>query len=283
MTNGAQAGLTRRIGISLKAAILVLTSLIAVLPLYWGFITSFKSADEIASNPPTWIPTHPTLENYVNILTTGVLPQTLLNSVLIGLGGCALTLILAIHAAYASVRYNFRGRDFGLFLLLVTVMIPGVVTLLPQYLVASALGLLDTRTVLILIFSAWQVPLAVWILRAHLLKVPVELDDAARVDGCTRLGAFYRVVLPLAVPGIAAAAIVVVIWIWNEFLIALTLTTSPSAQPLSVGLYRVSTSETGVEWGPLSAGAMVALIPPVIIFIALQRLFVDGLTAGSGR
>lgn len=257
-------------------------SIIVVLPLYWGLITSFKTSDEIYQNPPTWFPSAPTIDNFVYVWRETVLPQTLLNSIIITVGGCVLTLLLALHAAYASVRFSFRGRNLGLFLLLMTVMIPGVVTLLPQYMVASQLGLIDTKVVLILIFSAWQVPLAVWIIRAHLLKVPVELEEAARVDGCSRMGALYRVAVPLSIPGIAAAAIVVIVWIWNEFLIALTLTTSTRAQPLPVGLYRF-VSETGVIWGQLTAGAMIALIPPVLLFVILQRRFVQGLTAGSGK
>lgn len=262
--------------------VLTVASIIVILPLYWSLITSFKTSDEIYQNPPTWFPASPTLDNFSYVWRETVLPQTLLNSIIVTIGGCVLTLFLALHAAYASVRFDFRGRNFGLFLLLMTVMIPGVVTLLPQYMVASELNLIDTKVVLILIFSAWQIPLAVWIIRAHLLKVPVELEEAARVDGCSRIGALYRVVLPLSVPGIAAAAIVVIVWIWNEFLIALTLTTSTNAQPLPVGLYRF-VSETGVIWGQLTAGALIALVPPVVLFVILQRQFVQGLTAGAGR
>lgn len=282
MTTTASRQVRRRISSTIVYIVLGVTSLIMILPLYWGLITSFKPRDEVYLSPPSWFPLAPTFENYIYVWTETILPQTLVNTLIITGGGCLLTLVLAIHAAYASVRFNFRGRNLGLFLLLMTVMIPGIVTLLPQYMVASSLNLIDTNLVLIMVFSAWQIPLAVWILRAHLLKVPVELEEAARVDGCSRIGAFYRVALPLSMPGIAAAAIVVIVWIWNEFLIALTLTTSTNAQPLPVGLYRF-VSETGVIWGQLTAGAMIALIPPVILFVLLQRRFVQGLTAGSGK
>jgi ABC-type glycerol-3-phosphate transport system permease component len=132
-------------------------------------------------------------------------------------------------------------------------MIPGIVTLIPQYFLAVRLGIHDSFLVLILIYGAWQIPTVVWIMRGFFQNIPRELDESAQVDGCSRIGAFYRVVLPLSIPGIAAAAIVVFVWVWN----------------------------TGIQWGGMSAGAAMALLPVILAFIFLQRRFVEGLTAGS--
>jgi multiple sugar transport system permease protein len=257
-------------------------SVIACLPLYWGLITSLKTSSSLLSLPPSWIPLSPTWQNFTYVWENTSLPTNLLNSCYITVVTCAITLVLAFHAAYASTRLNFRGRGLALFILLMTIMVPAMVTLVPQYLLAAQFNLINTRQVLIIVFTAWQIPLAVWILRAHISRIPVEVEDAARVDGCSRLRAIYRIVLPLSWPGIAAATIIVFVWVWNEFIVAVTLTTSAAAQPVSAGLYQF-VSETGVEWGRLSAGAMIALIPPLILFVILQRRFVEGLSAGSGK
>lgn len=262
--------------------LLGIAAVIACLPLYWGLITSFKTGSSLLNLPPSWVPLSPTVQNFKYVWENTSLPTNLLNSCYITVITCAITLVLAFHAAYASTRLNFRGRGFALLVLLMTIMVPAMVTLVPQYLLASQFNLINTRQVLIIVFTAWQIPLAVWILRAHISRIPVEVEDAARVDGCSRLRAMYRIVLPLSWPGIAAATIIVFVWVWNEFIVAVTLTTSDAAQPVSAGLYQF-VSETGVEWGRLSAGAMIALVPPVILFVILQRRFVEGLSAGSGK
>jgi ABC-type glycerol-3-phosphate transport system permease component len=192
----------------------------------------------------------------------------------------ALVLLIGVPAGYAAARYNFRGKNSILFLLMMTVMIPGIVTLIPQYFLAVRLGLHDSFLVLILIYGAWQVPTVVWIMRGFFQNIPRELDESAQVDGCSRVGAFYHVVLPLSIPGIAAAAMVVFVWVWNEFIIALNMTASNATRPLTVGLY-FFIGETGIQWGGMSAGAAMALLPVILAFIFLQRRFVEGLTSGS--
>lgn len=260
---------------------LLVVCVLVLLPIYWGLITSLRPTDQIASGSTKWIPTSVTFAHYMFVFTQTNIPANLVTTLIVSVVSCAMTLVVSAHGAYACARFNFKGRNLALFALLATSMIPGIVTLLPQYLIASALGLIDTKLVLELVFTAWQIPLTVWILRGFFLKVPAELDEAAMVDGCTRLGAFYRVVLPLSVPGLAAAGVVVFVWCWNEFIIALTLT-SHNAVPLTVGLYTFE-SDAGVDYGSISAASMIALVPVLLIFIFLQRRFVQGLTAGSVR
>lgn len=265
-----------------RYSLLAVASLFAILPVYWAVNTSLKPEGQIVSFPPQWFPDTVTLGHYASVLTHSSLPRNYFNSTVIAIGTVTLVLVVAVHAAYAAARYDFRGKDAALFLLLSTVMVPGIVTLIPLYVLTVQLGLHNTFIAMILIFAAWQTPLAVWILKAFFEGIPKELDEAALVDGCSRLGAFYRVVLPLSLPGLAAAAIIIFVWVWNEFIIALTLTADNSARPLTVGLY-LFVGESGVEWGRITAAACAALLPVLVVYVALQRRFIEGLTAGGTK
>jgi multiple sugar transport system permease protein len=260
----------------------IVFAVFVLFPLAWALLTSFKTETEIQSSPPDWFPVTWIVDNYVRVVTASPLPQYLLNTAIIAVVGTVVTLVIAVHAAYAITRFRFRGRNVGSFILLVTIMVPTVSIILPQFIVASQLSLVDTRTVLVIIDSAWQIPLSVWIMRAYFYRVSAEIDEAAMLDGCSRLTAFYRVVVPVSWPGILAAGVVVFIWIWNEFLIGLTLATSVKAQPVAPGLYSYVT-ESGIDWGTLTAAAMIAMVPVVVVFIVLQRQFVEGLTSGTGK
>jgi len=256
--------------------------LFAMFPIYWLFNTSLKSDEEMVAYPPTFVPHEPTFRHYEDVTFASTIPQNTLNSLILVAATIALVLALGVPAAYATARYRFRGRQPLLFLMLATVMIPGVVTLVPQYFLVVRLGLHDTYTALVLIFAAWQLPTVVWIMRGFFQNVPPELDESALVDGCGRLKAFVRVILPLAWPGIAASAVLVFVWVWNEFIIALTLTASDRTRPLTVGLY-FFVGESGIDWGRITAAAACALIPAVLMFLVMQRRFVEGLTAGANK
>jgi ABC-type glycerol-3-phosphate transport system permease component len=269
-----------RIGELLPFAALALACAFALVPIYWAVNTSLKFEEDIDSYPPEWLPDPLTIDHYVNIISSSTLPRNYLNSVILAAGTIVLVLILGVHAGYAAARFDFRGKNAILFLMLSTVMIPGIVTLIPQYFLAVQLGLYDQLIVLFLVFGAWQLPTVVWIMRGFFQGIPRELDESALVDGSNRIGAFYRIIMPLSWPGIASAAIVVFVWVWNEFIIALNLTASQSTRPLTVGVF-FFVGESGIEWGRMSAAAIIGLIPAIVAFIMLQRRFVAGLTAGS--
>jgi ABC-type glycerol-3-phosphate transport system permease component len=167
-----------------------------------------------------------------------------------------------------------------LFSIWATTMIPGVSILVPLYLVAVETGLYDTYFVLVLVYSAWAVPTLVWLMRGFVSAIPVELEEAARVDGCSTLGAFYRVTLPLLPPGMLAGGIMVFLMIWNEFLIGYSLVISNNHRIIQAGLYSFVT-EAGIEWGPLMAAVTCSLLPVALFYAVLQRYFVQGLTGGS--
>lgn len=259
--------------------VLVLAAVGSFFPIYWAINTSLKLESKNVTFPPQWFADPLTFEHYAYVFQS-VLPRNYLNSILLAAGTIALVLLVAIHAGYAAARFKFRGKNAILFVLLSTIMVPGIVTLIPQYFLAVQLGLHDTYLVLVLIFAAWQTPTATWILRGFFETIPPELEEAAMVDGCSRISAFYRVVVPLSQPGLVAASILVFVWVWNEFVIALNLTSSLSTRPLTVGLY-FFVAESGIEWGRMAAAASLALIPVMILFAILQRRFIQGLTSGA--
>jgi multiple sugar transport system permease protein len=259
--------------------VLIVAAVGSFFPIYWALNTSLKLETRNVTFPPQWLPDPVTFEHYAYVLTS-MLPRSYLNSILLAAGTILLVLVVAIHAGYAAARFKFRGKNVILFVLLSTIMVPGIVTLIPQYFLAVQLGLHDTYLVLVLIFAAWQTPTATWILRGFFETIPPELEEAAMVDGCSRISAFYRVVVPLSQPGLVAASILVFVWVWNEFVIALNLTSSLATRPLTVGLY-FFVAESGIEWGRMAAAASLALIPVMVLFAVLQRRFIQGLTAGA--
>lgn len=263
-------------------AILAGASLFAVAPLLWALVTSLKTQDVIVTYPPAWLPNPVTLENYALVVNGSNMPRYFFNSLIVAGATIVISLVIAAHGGYAAARFTFPGKNVLLFIILATVMIPGIAVLVPLYLTASYIGLHDTYWVLILIYSAWQIPTVLWLMRGFFESVPSELDEAALIDGCTPLQAFYRVVLPLTQPGLAAAAILVFVNVWNEFLIALALTASDHMRLVTTGLYYYVTA-FGVEWGKLMAAVVLAIVPGIVLFVPLQRRFVQGLIAGASK
>jgi len=261
-------------------AFLIAACLIAVAPIFWGLVTSLKENSKILSYPPQWIPNPMTLENYNLVLFASSFPRFFFNSAVVAILTILMTLAIAAHAAYAAARLKYRGKNVLLFLVLATSMIPGISVLAPLYLIAVTVGLHNTYLVLVLVYCAWQVPIVIWLLRGFIETVPTELEEAAMIDGCSRLQAFYRVVLPILQPGLAASAIIVFVSVWNDFLIGSALTISENMRLIQVGLYRYI-SDIGVEWGRFLAYGMLALLPIMVVFLILQKRFISGLTAGA--
>jgi ABC-type glycerol-3-phosphate transport system permease component len=252
----------------------------ALVPILWALSTSLKPPGEINVYPPTLFPHHITFENYVKGVLTPKFLRYLLNTAVVFLVSLGLCLVLSAHAAHAASRFKFRGGSAMLLLMLATIMIPGVAIVVPLYLMTVWVGLYDTIWALVFVYSAWLTPTLVWLLRGFVASIPVELEEAARIDGCTRIGAFYRITLPLLQPGLVAGTVLVFANIWNEFLIGYCLVLSDSTRLVQVGLYFFIT-EVGIEWGRLMAGAIVASLPIIVLYACLQRAFVQGLSAGA--
>ena len=261
-------------------AALAVAAAVSIFPVVWAFLTSLKRERDVSVFPPTVLPDPVTLEHYREVAAP--IGRYMLNSALVAGITIAVTLVVAAHGAYAASRGDFRFKRPILFVILASMMIPGVAVLIPLYWMASGLGLFNTYTVLIVIYTAWMVPMALWFLRGFFETVPRDLEDAALMDGCSRLGVLYRVAAPLVLPGFSAVAIVIFIFVWNEFIIALSMTTSEAKRVVTVGVYYYITAY-GIEWGKLMAAVSLALAPVLIGFFILQRGFIRGMTAGATR
>jgi multiple sugar transport system permease protein len=266
----------------LSYALLVAASAVAIGPLLWMAATSLKTSAAILAVPPQWFPNPVATEHYEVVVQGSQIGRYFWNTVVVTGCSIALSLIVAAHAAYGAVRFSFRGRSILLFVLLATSMIPGIALLAPLYALSTRLYLYDTYIGLILAYSAWQTPTAIWLMRGFIEGVPREIDEAALVDGCSPYQVFCHMMIPLIRPGLAAAAIIMFVQIWNDFLFATALTISEDVRTLQIGLYRYM-GDTGIEWGRLAAYTTLSALPIVVIFLWLQRRFIEGLTAGAAK
>ena len=259
---------------------LCISVVFAILPILWGITTSLKLPNDIHSFPPSFIPPKITFMHYLLAVFDNRFIHYLANSFFVVFVSLFLSTILALHAAWATVRFKFVGRESLLLLMWATIMIPGIAVIVPLYTASVNLGLYDTLWILIIVYSAWLVPTLVWLLRGFIAAIPTELEEAARIDGCSRIGAFWRVTVPLLRPGLLASGVLVFVMVWNEFLIGYSLTLSDKNRMIQVGIYYYMT-ETGVEYGPLTAAAIASIVPIAVIYALLQRAFIQGLTGGA--
>jgi len=261
-------------------AVLLLMGAFVLVPLLWFVVTSLKPTAAILSFPPRWIPKTVTSRHYATILSNPSIGRYYLNSFIVCLGTILVTLLLGSHIGYAAARVRFRGKNVLLFGILATSMVPAISILPALYIMSLRLSLHDTYLILILVYSAQNIPTVTWIMRGFFESISPELEEAALIDGCTRLQTLYRIIFPLAQPGLASSAILVFINVWNEWLIAQNLTISEHMQVVPVGLYNFI-RDIGVEWGSFSAYTVVSIVPVVVLFLALQTRFIEGLTAGG--
>ena len=254
--------------------------LVAFAPIYWMVLTSLRTQKQIYSRVAMLIPRDLTLENYVFALVERPLLVWLANSFIVALGAVAISIMISAMAGYALARLRFPGRGHLARLLVYTYLIPSSLLFIPIFVIVSRLGLQDSRTGLILVYLSFNVPFGTWLLLGFFLTIPQELEDAAKIDGCSYLGVLFRIVLPLAKPGIAATFIFCFAEAWNEFLYAAVLLTHESRITAPLGLLRFTVADSYL-WGPLTAAALLTSIPAVILFILAQKFVVTGLTAGA--
>ncbi|MGI9149576.1 MAG: carbohydrate ABC transporter permease [Chloroflexota bacterium] len=257
----------------------------AVVPMVWMFSTSLKGQFAALQQPPEWIPSHPTLDNYVTLLSpTGavgpVFLRYFLNSMIVSLTTTALGVLIAVPAAYAFSRFQFPGRDILFFAVLVRNMFPVVVFLIPLFILMRTLHLVNTHWSLILTYMTFGLPLSIWLLKGFYDNIPEELERSARIDGASRFKAFWLIIMPLSSPGIIATAIYVFIGAWNEYVYALTFLNSENLLTLPVGLQHFFT-EFATNWPGLMAAAFIMSVPVVLMFMILQKQFVRALTEGA--
>ena len=264
----------------LTYCVLVICATFTLIPILWAISTSLKPEELIVQYPPKWIPSEITLDNYVKVIFMSNFLTYFFNSIKVACISILASMFISAHAAYAASRFNFKGKKQLLFIILMTSMIPGIAVLIPLYLTSVKVGLYNTFTVMILIYTAWRTPLLVWVLKGFFDTIPKEIEEAARVDGCSPLRTFYQLILPISQAGLAAGALLSAVYVWNDFLIAFSFTTKDELRLLSVGLYNYIT-QYGIQWGQLMSAVIISLLPVVILFICLQSRFVDGLSAGA--
>lgn len=270
-------------GLTWRAAtylILLVMIVISVFPAVWMLSTSIKSPTELFDNPPEIIPDEPTLGNFTAVLQNSKMYQAFFNSVLVTAAVVLLTLIVSVLAGYGFARFRFRGSSALKVGLLFGQMIPSVVLIIPLYFLFSKVGMLNTRGALIIADMALTIPMGVIMLSSFFEGVPKELEEAAKIDGCTGIGALFRVVLPVAKPGLISVAIYTFIHAWEEFLFALNLTTSSKTRTLPIAISMFS-GEFAVDWGATMAAATVVAMPVLLIFLLCNRYFVQGMADGA--
>jgi len=256
-----------------------------VLPMAWMILTSVKSQFAAMQYPPQWWPAEPTLNNYFKLLdpTNRVGADFLRyfwNSFYVSLLTTILGVVVAVPAAYAFSRFRFPGRNFLFFGVLVRNMFPAVVFLMPLFLLMRWLGLVNTHGSLILTYLTFGLPLSIWLLKGFYDNIPIQLEQAARIDGATRFQAFILIVMPLSTPGIIATSIFSFIGAWNEYVYAYTFLSRDDQMTLPVGIQRFFT-EFATDWPGLMAATFMMSVPVVVLFLVLQKYFVRALTEGA--
>jgi N,N'-diacetylchitobiose transport system permease protein len=260
------------------AAVLVL--LVTVFPIYWMVATGFKRGVDILSFEPRWLPIPGTLENYRAAIGKPHFLEDVRNSVIVVTVTVLVSLALAFLAALAAARYRFSGRALLIIMLIVIQMVPLEALIIPIYLTLDRAGQTDRLAGIIVTYLTFVLPFSIWTLRGFIVNIPEELEEAAMVDGCTRAGAFRRILFPLVAPGLVATAVFSFILVWNDYLIAYVLLRSPEKQTLGIWLASFTTNH-GTEWGGVMAGSTLFAIPAVVFFLLVQRRVVSGLTAGA--
>jgi multiple sugar transport system permease protein len=261
----------------IAAAILLINGMF---PALWILFTSLKTEAELTAKPITWFPHAPTLQNYVQAFSDQPLHLFLFNSVMVALLSTALTLLIAVLAAYALARLNLAYRGLILSLIIAVSTFPLVTLLVPLFEIMRALNLLNSWTALVLPYTVLSLPVCTLMLVSFFEGIPRDLENAAMIDGCTRLGALFKVVVPLCAPGVFTAGILAFVNAWDEFLLALSFNSNPSLRTLPVGI-QLYQGEFAFPWPVISAALVVGIVPVAVLIVIFQERVVSGLTAGG--
>ena len=253
---------------------------VLILPLIWVISTSVRPLSEVTSTPPTIFPRAITFKAYVELWDAGPFLKYFLNSISISLATALIALAFSVCAAYAFSRFSFRGSSALLMLVVMSQMLPGSSILIPLFQVIRILGLLDTHPGMILIYTGFAIPFCTWLLNGYFRAIPEELEQAALIDGCSRLALLYRIILPLAAPAVIAVGTFAFLLSWNEFTFAFVFTKS-NALTIPVGLRAAFLGQYVNKYDQLFAASLIFSLPPIAIFVSLQKYFVQGLTAGA--
>ncbi len=260
----------------------ILILCILLFPLFWTLITSLKTEKEIFSNPPTFYPHELNTQSYAAQVETGDFNmfRSFANSFLISLGSMLIAVVLAVPASYAIAKYRFKGRKIMLLFFLVTQMLPVSVLLTPMFIMFKGMHVYNTWWSAILADATIGIPFSVLILKNYFASIPGELEEAAYIDGCTRLGAFMRILVPVAKPGIVVCAVFSFLYAWGDLAYGMTFILDQQMRPITAGIFNFM-GQYGTKWSYLSAFAIVTIIPVALIFIFMQKYIIAGMTNGA--
>jgi multiple sugar transport system permease protein len=264
----------------LRYATIVMVTVVSLFPLYWMFITAVTPESRLMQYPPVFALVHPDFSAFLRVFTAGALQVWVGNSIVFVTCSVTGALIISTFAGYSLSRYNSRLANFVAFLLLATKMIPATLLMVPLYMMFREWGISGSRVSLILAYTTFEIPFATWMLKGYFDALPRELEQAAEVDGCSPLRAFALVTLPLAAPGIAAAALASAVLAWSDYDFARGLISSESKWPVTVGINSMF-GEHVVHWNDIMASALVATLPVLLLFVFVQRYMIAGMTAGA--
>jgi len=278
------AVLMRRLHVGQNVRILagVIVALMFLLPVFWMVLTSFKFQRDIFTTPPTFLFT-PTLENYTRYLQQSNIPYQMMNTVIVAFGAGLISIFTGSMAGYALARLRIRGAGFLGVLILMSRGVPPIALAVPMFLVGRSLGLIDKHIYLILAYCTFLIPYVMWLMRGFFLALPKELEESAMIDGCSRLGAFFKIIVPISLPGLLSTLIFCVILAWEELLFAIVLT-NRIATTVPVAIANIAgDTVNGANWGALTAVGTMTVVPVVIFALLVQKWLIQGLADGATK
>ncbi len=254
--------------------------LLMLFPFFVMLVSMLKTSKEIYHIPPYWLPKHPTLKNFSLVWNTFPLAAFFRNSLIIALGTVALNTFISVPAGYAVARLHFPGKKFILFAFLITQMFSPVVVVISLFKIIIKIHLIDTYLSVIIANAVFTTPFVIWMLNGYFSGIPKGIEDAARIDGCSRVGALLRVILPIAAPGLVTTIIYTFIYGWNDFIFSLSFLQTGNKYPLTMGLYQF-VGRFAIQWEQLLAAAFLAILPVLILFFLVEKQLVSGLAGGA--
>jgi multiple sugar transport system permease protein len=260
--------------------LLLLWAAVVLFPLLWALISSLKPRPELFKLPLRWLPQHPTLENYAKVFADPVMMRFLLNTLFVSVVSTVVIIVLATLCGYGFSRYRLKGGRIGLTILIACQMFPPIMFIVPYFVIMRNMGIYDTYIALIVTRVVFYLPFSSLMIKSFFDSIPRELEEAATVDGCSQLGIFFRIVLPLVVTGIATIFIFSFLNSWNEFVFSVTVVSRNPLKTITVGL-AASVAQYHIDWGQLMSLSMISLFPPLLIFMLMQKYFIRGLTTGA--
>ena len=279
MARSARARRRNIIGKTLVYAGLCSLLVLFLMPLLWIVGISLKTREQIFTNPPVFF-WGPTFENYVEVLTRSDFMASFVNSLIATTASVLLSLVIAVPASYTLARFRFRGQNVAMIALLVMRMLPPIAILLPIFVLFQAMGISNTRFAIVLAYTTLSLPLIVWVMKDYFASLPKELEEAAYIDGASRMLTFVKIALPLARPGIVTASILSLLLAWNDFIFSAILTSNQTrTSPVLLASY--AGGETGTNWGAITASGMLVIIPVIIFSLIVQKHLVQGLSSGA--